>query len=78
MTLLHATQTCSQWLCNDSVQALAVLELMYVTQTAYSCMWAVMWVAWKSSGNGMMLVHRYVYAVYRVSSEYSEVGWHGR
>ena len=29
-----------------------------------------MWVAWKSPGNGMMLVYRY--AVYRVRSEYRE------
>ena len=41
-------------------------------------MGSYVWVAWKSSGNGMMLVDRYVYAVYRVRSEYSEVGWHGR
>ena len=47
-----------------------MLELHVVTLTAYSCLWAVMWVAWKSSGNGMMLVYRCVYAVYRVRSEY--------
>ena len=40
-----------------------MLELHVVTLTAYSFLWAVMWVVWKSSGNGMMLVHRYVYAV---------------
>ena len=41
-----------------------MLELhVLVTLTAYSCLWAFMWVTWKSSGNGMMLVHRYVCAV---------------
>ena len=32
-----------------------------------------MWVTWKSSGNGMILVYRY--AVYRVCSEYRESGY---
>ena len=49
-----------------------MLELHLVTQMAYSCLRVVIWVAWKSSGNGMMLVHRFVYAVYRVRSEYRE------
>ena len=40
-----------------------MLELHVVTQMAFSCVWAVKWVTWKSSGNGMMLVHRGVCGV---------------
>ena len=36
---------------------------MWPALIAYICLWAVMWVAWKSSGNVMMLVHRYICAV---------------
>ena len=34
-----------------------------VTLNAYSCLRVVIWVTWKSSGNGMMLVHRGVCVV---------------
>jgi len=47
----------------DSLTGISNAGVTCVTLTAYSCLWAVMWVAWKSSGNGMMLVHRYVCAV---------------
>ena len=36
------------------------------------------WVAWKSSGNGMMLVHRYVCAVTEFVLSIGKVRWHCR
>ena len=40
-----------------------MLEFMYHPDCLQLSVSSYVWVAWKSSGNGMMLVHRYVCAV---------------
>ena len=51
---------------------LQCLSYMYHPDCLQLSVGIYVWVAWKSSGNGMMLVYRCVYAVYRVRSEYRE------